>query len=136
MAVARGGRLFTWGVLSWLVALSLGPAPAIADDHCRVQLSRGWSQGAGQGTMVTKKNVKACGATLYTVPEANVVVEAIKVESPPKNGTVRIEVPRFFYTPKRGFVGRDRFELSAEGPDQARGQRITLKGEVTVQVDP
>jgi hypothetical protein len=134
--IARVARISTWSVLFALVTLGTGSSSATADDHCRLQLGRGWAQGAGKGAMVIKNNGKACGASLYTVPEANVAVEAIKVDLPPKNGTLKIEVPKFLYTPRSGFTGRDRFELSAEGPDRVRGQRITLKGEVAVQVDP
>ncbi|MGH2405301.1 MAG: Ig-like domain-containing protein [bacterium] len=83
------------------------------------------------------KNIgKPCEGTLYTIPDQGVVVDAIKVVSEPKNGTISIKAPKFFYTAHAGFSGRDRFELSAEGPDREKGQRIKLKGEVTVQVNP
>jgi len=124
------------GLPATFLTLGLVQLSVAAQDHCRVQLSRGWSQGAGKGTIVMRNDGKPCGIAMYSVPDASIPVDAIKVVSPPKNGAVSINVPRFSYTPNHGFTGNDRFELSAEGLDQERRQRIALKGEVTVRVDP
>jgi hypothetical protein len=132
--------LKTWrGWMLFLVVLLLvfgvsGPS-AMADDECRVDLGRGWSAGTGAGKIVMKNNQKRCGSSLYTVPQDQIVVDAIQVAKPPQNGTIAIEIPKFFYTPKAGFAGSDRFTLKAEGPD-AGGRRVKLMGEVTVQVNP
>lgn len=124
------------GLLTVLHTLGLGPLPIFADSHCQVQLGRGWTGNAGKGTIVMKNIGKPCEGTLYTIPDQGVVVDAIKVVSEPKSGTISIKIPKFFYTANAGFSGRDRFELSAEGPDREKGERIKLKGEVTVQVNP
>lgn len=107
----------------------------MADDACRVELSRGWSSGTGTGKIVMKSTQKRCGEALYTLPMDKVAVDVIQVVKPPQNGTITIEVPKFFYSPKAGFTGADRFTLRAEGPDRD-GRRLKLMGEVTVQVDP
>lgn len=119
-----------------LLLFGAGPLFAAADPDCRVQLSRGWSGGTGTGTIVMKNNGKACGATLYSAPDAEIAVESIQVVRSPQNGTVAIEVPKFLYTPKAGFAGRDNFKLAAEGPNRERRGRVTLGGEVAVEVKP
>jgi len=119
-----------------LLVSGVGPSFAAPDPDCRVQLSRGWSGGTGTGTIVMKNNGKACGTTMYSAPEGEIAVESIQVVRPPQNGTVAIEVPKFLYTPKPGFAGRDAFRLAAEGPTRDRRGRVTLGGEVTVEVKP
>lgn len=126
-----------WTAL-WIILLlfGVGPSFAAADPDCRAQLSRGWSGGTGTGTIVMKNNGKACGTIMYSAPEAGIAVESIQVVRPPQNGTVAIEVPKFLYTPKAGFAGRDTFKLAAQGTNQDRRGRVTLGGEVTVEVKP
>lgn len=122
-------------LLITLLLFGVGPSFAAADADCRVQLGRGWSGGTGAGTIVMKNNGKPCGTTLYSVPDASITVESIQVARPPQNGTITVEVPRFLYTPKDGFTGRDNFRLTAEGPDRERRGRVKLGGDVTVQVN-
>jgi len=121
-----------------ITALILGLACPVtmAESDCRVQLSRGWGQAIGKGTIVMKKDGKRCGRTLHSEPESGIPVDVIRVLTEPKNGTVLIEVPNFFYTPRAGFTGPDRFELTAEGPGVGGRGRVKMKGEITVQVDP
>lgn len=83
-----------------------------------------------------KNTGKPCSSIMYTVPEHQVTVDTITVETPPKHGIIRIQVPQFHYTPTSGFTGQDRFVVSAEGPDAEKRQRIKLRGEVTVRVEP
>jgi hypothetical protein len=124
----------------WLrasLAIALTPVAAAAPDAaCKVQLSRGWSTHSGTGTITMRNVGKPCGDALHTVPEASIPVDSITVEVAPQKGTVKIEVPKFLYTPQAGFVGRDRFTLFAAGPDRNRQLRVTLKGEIIVQVEP
>ena len=63
-------------------------------------------------------------------------VDTIAVDVAPENGTIKIEVPRFSYTPQARFTGRDRFTLTAEGPDRSRVTRVKLRGEIVVHVNP
>lgn len=121
-----------------LLLFGVGPSFAAADPDCRAQLSRGWSGGTGTGTIVMKNNGKPCGTTLYSDPDGGVVVESIQVARAPQRGTIILEVPRFLYTPKEGFAGRDTFRLTAEGegPGVGRRGRVKLGGEVTVEVKP
>jgi hypothetical protein len=116
--------------------LGLACPVTMAESDCRVQLSRGWGQGTGKGAIVMKKNGKLCGTTLHSEPTYGIPVDTIKVLTAPKNGTVSIEVPKFLYTPREGFTGSDRFELTAEGPGQGGRGRVKMTGEITVQVDP
>ena len=132
------GMWRTWAwviVVTSILILGAGRASAIAEDECRVELSQGWSGGTGTGKIVMKNNQKPCGSALYTVPLDKRPVDTIQVAKPPQNGSITIEIPRFFYTPKAGFAGSDRFTLRAEGPDRD-GRRLKLMGEVTVQVNP
>lgn len=123
-------------LLATLFTVGLASSMVMAESDCRVQLTRGWGQGTGKGTVVMKKNGKLCGATLHSEPTYGTPVDTIKVLTAPKNGTVSIEVPKFLYTPREGFTGSDRFELTAEGPGQGGRGRVKMNGEVTVQVDP
>ena len=128
-------RTLRWiGLLMLPVALGLG-MPAIAANHCRVQVTQGWYTGAGTATIVMTNTGQPCGGALYAVPQQNIPVDKITVVSPPKNGVVTIAVPRFAYAPNPGFVGDDRFELSAEGPERSRVGRITLRGTVLIRVE-
>lgn len=109
-------RTWTWTVLLTILLLVFGASgpSAMADDACRVELSRGWSSGTGTGKIVMKNNQKQCGDALYTLPMDKVAVDV---------------------TPKPGFTGSDRFTLRAEGPDSS-GRRLKLMGEILVQVNP
>jgi hypothetical protein len=133
-------HLRVFAVIGLVLSLLLGPASrfgiAVASQHCRVQIVQGWHTGAGTATIVMRNVGAPCGGALYTLPQRSVAVDKIVVLVPPKNGTVTVEVPRFGYTPNQGFAGEDRFELSAEGPGPARGDRISLRGVVTVRVEP
>ena len=124
------------GLLAMLLTFGFGSSAVVAESPCHVQLSRGWATGNGKGTIVMKKDGKLCGSTLHSVPDYGIPVDTIQVLIEPKNGKMSVDVPRFFYTPNPGFAGRDRFELTAEGLSREGRQRIKLKGEVTVQVDP
>jgi hypothetical protein len=120
-----------------LLAIVLAPVIAAAPEPgCKVQLSRGWSTHNGTGTIIMRNVGRPCGDVLYTVPEANIAVDSMTVDVAPQKGTVKVEVPKFLYTPQAGFIGRDRFTLSAAGPDRNRQMRVTLKGEIIVQVEP
>jgi hypothetical protein len=118
-------------------AIALGLASAAStEEQCRVQLGQGWSALTGRGTITMKNVGKPCGSAMYSVPDTNVPVDTITVDIAPQKGSVKVEVPRFFYTPQVGFTGRDRFTIVAEGPDRSRQMRVKLKGEITVQVEP
>lgn len=73
---------------------------------------------------------------LYTLPQTRVAVDKISVITPPKNGVVVLDVPKFGSTPNPGCSGDDRFEVSAEGPAGPKAGRITLRGTVFVRVEP
>ena len=123
-------------LVAMLFMFALASPVAFGESHCRVQLTRGWGQATGKGTIVMKKDTKRCGRSLHSEPQYGIPVDEIKVLTAPQNGTVAIEVPNFFYTPRAGFTGSDRFELTAEGPSQGGRQRIKMRGEITVQVTP
>jgi hypothetical protein len=123
-------------ILAAIFLLGLAGAVAAAEADCKTQLSRGWGQGLGKGSIVMKKDGKRCGRALHSEPDAGIPVDAIRVATEPKNGAVAIEVPNFFYTPRAGFTGSDRFELTAEGPGVGGRGRVKMRGEITVQVDP
>lgn len=123
------------GVLLILLVLGPGSSPVIAESHCQVSLGRGWANSTGQGSIIMRNTGQPCVGTLSSDPAAGIVVDTLRVVSPPRNGVVSVNAPRFSYTPNPGYVGRDRFELSAEGPLRG-GRRIKLGGEVTVQVNP
>lgn len=123
-------------VALFLAVLSSGSITTAAEADCGVQLVQGWHTGAGTATITMKNTGKPCGGALYTLPQTKVAVDKITVISPPKNGVVALDVPKFGYTPNPGFLGDDRFELSAEGPGGPKAGRITLRGTVFVRVEP
>jgi hypothetical protein len=84
--------------------------------------------------MIMKNDGKPCTSILYSVPEDRIPVDTIQVSRAPQNGTVTVSPPRYSYTPKEGFTGRDRFSLTAEGPGRTGRTRVKLAGEVTVEV--
>jgi hypothetical protein len=133
--MSRMWRVWVWSVVVGATLIfSTSYTAATAEIECKIDLGRGWSSGTGAGKLTVKNNQKRCGDTMYVVPENRIPVDTIQIVKPPQNGTVTIEAPKLFYTPKPGFVGQDRFTLSAEGPAD-RG-RVKLMGEVTVQVNP
>lgn len=123
------------GVALIFFVLGPDPSPVIAESHCQVTLGRGWANGTGQGSIVMRNTGQPCVGAISSDPEAGIFVDTLRVVSQPRNGAVSINAPRFSYTPNPGYVGRDRFELNAEGRLRG-GRRITLGGEVTVQVNP
>ena len=129
------GRL-VWGLLLATLLMAGLAMSARAQSDCRVEVVEGWHTGAGTATIIMRNGGSPCGGTLYTVPKQKVAVDKMIVVVPPKNGVVVVAVPRFAYTPNAGFVGEDRFELSAEGPGRAKGNRLTLSGVVLVRVEP
>jgi hypothetical protein len=124
------------GILVATIAAGGSPASGATEQQCKVELSTGWSLLAGRGTITMRNDGKPCGGAMYSVPDSGVPVDTITVEIAPQKGTVKIEAPKFFYTPQVGFTGRDRFMLVAEGPDRSRAHRIKLRGEIVVQVNP
>ena len=62
----------------------------------------------------------------------NVVVESVKIVSPPQSGTVAVQGPAFTYQAKPDFNGQDLFSLAAVGAiNQIPGNSIIV---VTVSV--
>ncbi len=118
----------SFGSLMAVIIVAFGTASAATNDHCKVQLGRGWSSLTGRGAITMRNVGKPCGDILYSVPETRIPVDSITVEVAPQKGAVRIQVPRFFYTPQAEFVGRDRFTLVAEGPNPVGQMRVRLKG--------
>ena len=134
--MARDRRWWSAACVVLLLAVLSSGSIIAAEGDCRVQLVQGWHTGAGTATITMKNTGRPCGGALYTVPQTKVAVDKMTVISPPKDGIVVLDVPKFGYTPNPGFSGDDRFELSAEGPAGPKAGRITLRGTVFVRVEP
>jgi len=117
---------------SVLLAVAFSVSSFALAQACSVDLGRGWSRGGGSGTLVMGAGEKACGGTLWVVPDAR-IAKAIAVTAAPANGKLTARGGSFAYTPNKGFKGADRFNLSAQGPDKS-GAMTTLTGSVSVTV--
>src|SRR4051812_34348108 len=77
---------------------------SIAIAHaCSVDLGRGWSRGAGNGTLVMAAASKPCGGTLWILPDARLAAKTVAIIGGPANGKVTANGGSFAYTPNKGF---------------------------------
>ncbi|HEV7326240.1 MAG TPA: Ig-like domain-containing protein [Bosea sp. (in: a-proteobacteria)] len=122
------GAMTTIGVAAGGLLLGVSVAEA-----CTANPGRGWSRGAGSGTITMAKGSKSCGGPIWVDPDARLPVTTLSLTSQPANGRVTIKGNSYTYSPKPGFSGQDSFGLSGSGKTKA-GESVTLTGTMSVTI--